>query len=63
MPVSFDLSFDTDKRISEKSGRMFNKYQRAYIRQFELKEQEDYYRNLDEGKLGKLPQDIPEHLH
>ena len=63
MPDILDLNRYKDKRVSTKSGLMFNKFQRAFIGQYEIKEQEEYYKCLDDGKLGKLPQDIPAHLH
>ena len=62
MPIIFDGKFKTDKKVSPISGKMFNKLQRAYIEQFSTTEIAEYYKGLDEGKVGAFPKDIAENL-
>ena len=62
MPL-FDEKFHKDKRVSVKSGKMFNKPQREYIGQYTEEEQKKYYIALDKGTIGELPENIPVWLH
>ena len=63
MPFVFDNNFLEDKRVSKVSGLMLNKFQRGYISQFDEKTQQEFYLALDNGKIGKLPENIPHDLH
>ena len=63
MPFVFDSKFLEEKKVSKISGLMLNKYQRAYISQYDTVTQEKYYAGLDRGAIGKRPEDIPENLH
>ena len=62
MPIHFDAKFMTDKKVSQISGKMFNKFQRTYFCQFSEEQIKKYYDALDRGVIGDYPENIPEHL-
>ena len=62
MSEIFDENFLSDKRVSRVSGKMFNKYQRAYINQFSQEQQLEYFNALDRGTIGEFPEKIPTNL-
>ena len=61
MPM-YDEVFKLEKKVSQKSGKMFNRFQREYISQFSDEKIKAKYNALDQGTIGEYPENIPVNL-